>query len=456
MKLSTIGIMTEQLYLHIPEYDELWYRQKIMEDPETMDYNKGYDMDFEGYDRSTGCIAFPKQEWADWYDYFINQEPECFYAYIARESDGRFIGEVNVHMSDDNDWYEMGIVLEGKYRGKGYAVAALKLLLQYAFEKMGAKAVHNDFEEERQAAVKTHISAGFSKYRQENGIIELLITKEQYFRQKAIENMTHAISDILADNQPSIYLYGSCCMDDFRLGWSDIDILVLTKKRISQTQAEKLLILRQELSEKTAGNAKNSDNADRSDSRYYRLFEGGMLTLDGFIANEQDCVVYWGTTGQRITDRYTYDSFLLAELLQSGKLLYGEELRSRFTMPAYTDFYGDVKLHYEAIRQYAQVTDRSFYSFGWLLDIARGIYTLCKGAVISKTEAAQWALDNNLCPVTEALEMALKVRKNPLAYQNDSEIFDYAQALGPEIQRFADVLEKELSMASNYNDVLLS
>ena len=53
-------------------------------------------------------------------------------------------------------------------------------------KQQGAKAVHNEFEEERSAAVQTHLSAGFTRYWQENRILELLITKEQYFRQKRI------------------------------------------------------------------------------------------------------------------------------------------------------------------------------------------------------------------------------------------------------------------------------
>lgn len=174
--------MKDLLYLHVPAYEELWYRQKIMQDPDTMCYNKGYDLNFHGYDKLTGCIAFPEKEWAHWYSYFIGQEPVRFYAYIVRESDGEFIGEVNVHINENDDWYHMGIVLEAKYRGKGYSVIALQLLLQHVFEKMGAEAVHNDFEENRIAAAQAHLSAGFTRYRQENGILEVLITREQYFR----------------------------------------------------------------------------------------------------------------------------------------------------------------------------------------------------------------------------------------------------------------------------------
>lgn len=172
--------MKERLYLQVPAYEELWYRQKLMGDPDTMSYNKGYDLDFEGYDRETGCVAFPESEWRDWYEYFIGQEPERFYAYIVRAEDGTFIGEVNVHRNGDAPWYEMGIVLEACHRGQGYAEEALRLLLGHAFEVLGADAVHNDFEDVRDAAVRTHLRVGFEEYRHENGILELLMTKERF------------------------------------------------------------------------------------------------------------------------------------------------------------------------------------------------------------------------------------------------------------------------------------
>ena len=39
---------------------------------------------------------------------------------------------------------------------------------------------------------------------------------------------------------------------------------------------------------------------------------------------------------------------------------------------------------------------------------------------------------------------ALNVRKCPLKYRYDKDTFDYAETLGEVVQRFADVLEKEL------------
>lgn len=73
------------------------------------------------------------------------------------------------------------LFLEAKFRGQGYAVEALELLLEYAFVNLNVDAVHNSFEVNRMAAVRTHLAAGFKEYNKENDNIELLITREQYF-----------------------------------------------------------------------------------------------------------------------------------------------------------------------------------------------------------------------------------------------------------------------------------
>ena len=258
------------------------------------------------------------------------------------------------------------------------------------------------------------------------------IGAERKARQLSINNMVCEISNILADCDPTIYLYGSSVLDDFKLGWSDIDILVLTEKQLSESQAKLLVVLRQTML------AKEPDNL------YYRSFEGVMLTRSAFLANTTDRVVYWGTSGERITDSYSFDSFCMTELIESSALLYGKDIRKELKCPAFHDLYVDVNRHYETIRKHAQSTGRNYYSFGWLLDIARCIYTLRTGKIISKTKAAEWALKNNLCPDVHALTAALNVRRNPLKYQDDKETFDYAETLSKSVQRFADVLEKEL------------
>ena len=255
---------------------------------------------------------------------------------------------------------------------------------------------------------------------------------ERKARQISTNRMVLEISRILADCDPTIYLYGSSVLDDFRLGWSDIDILVLTEKQISESQANLLVNLRQTML------------AAEPDNRYYRSFEGGMLTKRAFLTNADDRVVYWGTSGERITNRYLFDCFCQAELIESGVLLYGKDIRKELQYPDLHALYADVNRYDQMIRKYAQSTGRNFYAFGWLLDISRCLYTLRTGRILSKTKAAEWALQNNLCPDVHALTTALDVRRCPLKYRDDQETFDYAETLGEPVQRFADVLEKEL------------
>jgi len=237
---------------------------------------------------------------------------------------------------------------------------------------------------------------------------------------EAIQIMTNKIVTVLADNKPTAYLFGSVALDDFQLGWSDIDILVLTEREITEQQAERLVGLRQALLERYPGNP------------YFRLFEGGMLSADAFLQNKNERTVYWGTSGQRITDGYKMDSFGMAELLDSGILLYGDDIRSEMTYPTYAQMRDDITLHVQMARTHGVVA-------GWLLDIARGICTLRTGKIIAKTAAGEWALEEGLCPDADVLQKAVQIRKEPFRYTKEDKNVDNAV-----IQRFADVLEDEL------------
>ena len=83
-----------ELTLHIPALSELVFRQKMLSDPATMAYNAPW---FP----PDGCIDFPESVWHEWYTRWIGKEPERFYAYLRRESDGAFVGEVCWHRVPD-------------------------------------------------------------------------------------------------------------------------------------------------------------------------------------------------------------------------------------------------------------------------------------------------------------------------------------------------------------------
>lgn len=64
------------------------------------------------------------------------------------------------------------------------------------------------------------------------------------------------------------------------------------------------------------------------------------------------------------------------------------------------------------------------------------------------TNIEPWmALENDLCPDPAVLSYALMVRRAPQRYKDDPAVMDYAETLAEPIQRFADVLEQELTEA---------
>ena len=247
---------------------------------------------------------------------------------------------------------------------------------------------------------------------------------------ESIDTMVREISVVLP--LKSFWLYGSVVLDDFRAGWSDIDFIAFTDEPITSAQAEKLLTLRQELTSRCPG------------SPYYRSFEGVLVNLNEYRDGTYTRLIYWGTSGQRITDRYRIDTFSMFELSKYGVCVCGEADRELFKTPTREDLIAAVRSHYDGIRRCAVQTDDSIYSCGWLLDIARCIYTLRFNDVIGKTQAGEWAFSEHLFRNDEPLRKTLEIRRSPLAYRNDPKIKTWLESLGPTVQQYADVLEREL------------
>lgn len=227
------------------------------------------------------------------------------------------------------------------------------------------------------------------------------------------------------------WLYGSAAMEDFRLGWSDIDFVALINGPISENQAQSVLMLRQDMLKAEPQNL------------YFRSFEGVIASLDEYRSRSFQRLVYWGTSGQRITDRYTPDAFSLFELANYGIPLCSSKAWI-LPAPGRDTLVSAVRSHYETIRKCAVQTDESLYSCGWLLDIARCIYTLRHNDVISKTRAGLWALEEHLFSDEVPLRKTVEIRQHPLSFKGKQDIKLWLKGLGPVVQQYADVLEHEL------------
>lgn len=251
---------------------------------------------------------------------------------------------------------------------------------------------------------------------------------------ESIRRMVSEIASVLNGRLKCVWLYGSAALDDFQLGWSDIDLIAYFDGTLTDAQADRLVNLRQTMAALFPGDP------------YYACFEGAIVPSpdkDGISVGRG---AYWGTAGQRLISRYEFDPFARYELAHFGRILYGQEDRSLFSCPARAELAVAVRRHYETIRQYAVQTDERLYSCGWLLDIARCVHTLRYGDVIAKTKAGEWALAERIFPDSEDLKQALAVRRHPLSCKNDPAVRSWLRSLGPAVQRYADVLEQELAL----------
>ena len=163
----------DALRLYIPRPEDGWFYVKMLSDPATMAYNAPW---FP----PDGCIPDAAEEWADLCASWIGREPERFYAYLQRISDGTFVGDVNYHRNAAGTRYDMGVVIYAPERGKGCGKAGLRLLVDKALRVDGVPALHNEFETDRDAAWRIHKAVGFREAGMANGILQLELTRENY------------------------------------------------------------------------------------------------------------------------------------------------------------------------------------------------------------------------------------------------------------------------------------
>ncbi len=137
------------LTLHVPTFEELWFRQRMLEDPETMAYNHAWG----------GIIPWPRERWTAWYEYWlIHPEGKRFYRYLRDEDTGNFVGEIAYHR-DEQGLCQANVIVYAPFRGKGYGRRGLRLLCEAAREN-GYDALYDDIAADN-PAMDLFLSEGF-------------------------------------------------------------------------------------------------------------------------------------------------------------------------------------------------------------------------------------------------------------------------------------------------------
>lgn len=154
-----IGFDVMELYLKVPTKEELFYRQEWLKNPKTMSYNAGYDIDIKVYNKKTGIIIKTDDEMLEWYYKWIDNVNEKFFSYVYVEGIEVPIGEVYYYLDDDK--YNVGILIDYKFRGSGYSYDALKLLCKKA-KQNNIHALYDQFECDRINTLKVFEKVGFN------------------------------------------------------------------------------------------------------------------------------------------------------------------------------------------------------------------------------------------------------------------------------------------------------
>lgn len=151
----------KMLKLYVPKYEDLWFRQMFMADAETMAYNHAWG----------GTIPFPKEDWKDWYDYWIvNAEGKRFYRYLVHVEKNEFVGEIAYHYDEARAINVADIIIFAKYRGNGFGKQGLQMLCEAA-RNNGVQQLYDDIAIDNSAR-KLFLENGFyEEYRTEEIIM---------------------------------------------------------------------------------------------------------------------------------------------------------------------------------------------------------------------------------------------------------------------------------------------
>lgn len=145
-----------------PDFEELCFRQKLLADEKTMQYNHAYG----------GIITFPREKWANWYHRWISDpSPNYFYRYIVDEETGEYVGEAAYYKSPEDNQYFCSIIIMEQYRNRGHGHRGLEALCNAARNNR-IKYLYDDIAIDN-PSIALFLKSGFEILWQNNEVIRV-------------------------------------------------------------------------------------------------------------------------------------------------------------------------------------------------------------------------------------------------------------------------------------------
>lgn len=131
--LEAASLIENDIKLYKPHFEDLWYREKLVNDVRTMYFNGGND----------GTFPFGHLKWKCFFDKWVNQN-EYRYFYIV-DKNGEWVGEVTCTDYENGDCSRVNIIVKAEKRKNGIGSVAYALLCE-VLRKDGIRVIEVDVQ----------------------------------------------------------------------------------------------------------------------------------------------------------------------------------------------------------------------------------------------------------------------------------------------------------------------
>ncbi len=112
------------LTLVVPAPEDLWFREKLLADEETMSYNAKWG----------GTIPFPEEEWEEWYDLWVRNPGTGRYYRYLRNDRNEWVGEIAYHRDEKREIFLCDVIILARCRNRGFGSEGIRQLCAAAKE----------------------------------------------------------------------------------------------------------------------------------------------------------------------------------------------------------------------------------------------------------------------------------------------------------------------------------
>jgi hypothetical protein len=219
-----------------------------------------------------------------------------------------------------------------------------------------------------------------------------------------LSEFVRMIRGVLGQQLLGVVLHGGIAFDDLAPGYGDLDFVAVTADEVGDELCQQLADARRPLRKGSYGVLGG-------------MVEGAFLPRKMLDPSIHGKAFWWGTSGERSWDRNNLGWFVCKLIRERGIVVWGEDIRGEVPEPRRDDLLNDILAACDEGLIHGK--GGTLHSIDWLLTAARSLHWLKCGALSSKSEAADWAVQHAQGEWRELLPRAKELRLNPSLYEGE-------------------------------------